>query len=151
MEKTHRPAFVQEKDQMQKVDRKKDNIPNHHIQVASVKGRPSNHETASWQKQGKVNLREHNCHEIKISISKQSKSWKSQKLLVLKFKIKKKKNKAESICSSIYSTSSGCLGTDLCPLHNKLIVVGPACLLTIFILSQNTCNVTSINVAYFAY
>lgn len=91
MGKTHRPAFVQEKDQMQKVDRKKDDIPNHHIQVASVKGRPSNHETASWQKQGKVNLREHSCHKIKISIAKQSKSWKSQKMLVLKFKLKKKK------------------------------------------------------------
>lgn len=72
--KTHRPAFVQQKDQMQKVDRKKDNIPNHHIQVASVKGRPSNHETASWQRQGKDNLRVQSSHKIKLSISKQSKS-----------------------------------------------------------------------------
>lgn len=58
MIKTHRPAFVQEKNQMKKVDRKKDNIPNHHIQVTSVKGRPSNHETASWQEPGKVDLQE---------------------------------------------------------------------------------------------
>lgn len=122
---------------MQKVDRKKHNIPNHHIQVASVKGRPSNHEAASWQKQGKVNLQVHNCHETRISISKPSKSWKSGKemrwwdKLVLKLKLKKQGWKNENICSSIYSTSSEILGTDLCAVHHKIIVVGPACHLAV--------------------
>lgn len=48
--KTYGPALVQQEEKMQQVDREEDDVPDHHVKVASVEGGPANQEAASWHR-----------------------------------------------------------------------------------------------------
>lgn len=47
--RTHRPALVQEEEQVHEVDHQEYHIPDHYIQVTPIQSRPRNEETTSWQ------------------------------------------------------------------------------------------------------